>query len=805
MLISEVITRKVEAHHLAREACLYVRQSSLRQVVENTESARRQYGLRHRAMALGWPAESVRVIDEDQGKSAASSANRSGFRDLMARIAAGEVGIVLGLEVSRLARNNADWHQLLRIAGIARTLILDENGVYDPNDSNDRLLLGFKGTMSEFELQGIRARLVGGQKSAAARGVLKMALPIGLAYDDNDEVVLDPDLSIADAIGGVFDRFRRLGSAMAVVKWMHRENIVLPSRPRRGPNRGQLRWALPSFSQVRQILRNPRYAGAYVYGRTRSEPQADGKVRHRSVPREEWQVLIRNAHAGFIDWDEYLRNQATLAANAAAFLPAPSRVAAPRKGAALLQSRVICGHCGRRMGPLYTTARSTRNEPARYFYVCKHQLVRYGRKVCQTIRADLVDAAISRFVVDAMNRENIDLAIAIQEQVRVEFAEADRQRAHRIEAIRYEADLARRRFFAVDPANRLVAATLEADWNGRLRELEDACGEREARAAARDAELSGLQRERIRALTRDFEQVWTASQTTNTDRKRLLGLLIEDATLSRDGYEVKVELRVRGGRALTLDTVHLPRPMAQIRKTPPAHDRSSRPAPRDPHRRGHRTGTQPGRTQKLEGRVLYGQARVSHPPQVRVAELSRTGEDAASGKGIRVGSGTGCPDRCHPRNRAHDRKSPRRRPDRAGRHRNRWPTLLHVQGLRPQEQPALRSARRTQPESRRTNHRFKRATRCIVKQETCRRRRPPSPSTARCPPRGSASRRPARCTASPYPCSGSPEPSSPARRPALRRRRRRPSCLTAATRARAGSPSPSRPRGRKNLASQEHR
>ena len=619
MLNSEAATRKIEAHHLAREACLYVRQSSLRQVRENTESARRQYGLRRRAMALGWPAESVRVIDEDQGKSAASSANRSGFRDLMARIAAGEVGIVLGLEVSRLARDNADWHQLLRIAGIARTLILDENGVYDPNDGNDRLLLGFKGTMSEFELQGIRARLVGGQKSAAARGVLKMALPIGLAYDDSDEVVLDPDQSVADAIRGVFDRFRRMGSAMAVVKWMHRENIVLPSRPRRGPNRGRVRWALPSFSQVRLILRNPRYAGAFVYGRTRGEPRADGTVRYRSVPREEWEVLIRNAHAGFIDWDEYLRNQAALAANAAAFLPAPSRVAAPRKGAALLQSRAICGHCGRRMGPLYTSARSARNQPARYFYVCRHQLVRYGRKVCQTVRADLVDAAISRFVVEAMNRENIDLAILVQEQVRTEFAEADRQRAHRIEAIRYEADLARRRFFEVDPANRLVAATLEADWNGRLRELDEACREREGRAVARHAELSNVQVERIRDLTRDFERVWTASATTNTDRKRLLGLLIEDATLSRDSYEVKVEIRMRGGRALTLDTVHLPRPMAQVRKTPPdtlaalarlLETHTDEAAARELNRAGHRNWKGESYTAK---RVRYTRHRYGLP------------------------------------------------------------------------------------------------------------------------------------------------------------------------------------------------
>ncbi len=567
--MSEVATRKIEAHHLEREACLYVRQSSLRQVAENTESARRQYGLSRRAMALGWPAESIRVIDEDQGKSGASSTNRSGFRDLMARIAAGEVGIVLGLEVSRLARDNADWHQLLRIAGFARTLILDENGVYDPNDSNDRLLLGVRGTISEFELQGIKARMLGVRRSAAARGALKVGLPIGLAYNDSDEVVFDPDHSVADAVRGVFAGFRRMGSAMAVVKWMHQQNIALPSRPSIGPNRGQLCWALPTFSQVGRILRNPRYAGAFVYGRTRSEPQADGTVKYRSVPMEEWQVLIPDAHVGFIDWDEYLRNQATLAVNAAAFLPAPSRIAAPREGAALLQSRAICGRCGQRMRPHYKNARPSSGVRAYSYYTCAAERVYYGRKSCQTIRADLVNAAVSRFVIDAMNRENIDLALAVQEQVRAEFAEADRQRARRIEAIRYEADLARRRFYEVDPANRLVAATLEADWNERLRELEEACRAREARAAAREAELSGLEAERIRALTRDFERVWTAAETTNTDRKRLLGLLIEDATLSRDGYEVKVELRMRGGKALTLDTVHLPKPIAQIRKTPP--------------------------------------------------------------------------------------------------------------------------------------------------------------------------------------------------------------------------------------------
>ena len=396
-----------------------------------------------------------------------------------------------------------------------------------------------------------------------------MRLPVGLAYNDKDDVVLDPDRSVVDAIRLVFDSFRRMGSAKAVVKWMHRENIKLPSRPRTGPVYGEPHWTLPRLAQVNRIVRNPRYAGAYVYGRKRVERRADGTERRHVVAMEDWRVRIPDAHVGYIDWDEYLRNQATLTSNAAAFRPSGLRTAAPREGAALLQSRVICGHCGRRMGMQYNRALPHRNRPARYFYACKEELARYGRKTCQSMRGDLVDAEISRFVIDAMNRKNIDLVLAVQEQVEAEFAEADAQRAGRIEALRYEADLARRRFFEVDPANRLVAASLEADWNERLHNLEEACREREDRAAARDTELSSRQVERIRDLGRDFERVWNAEQTGNADRKRLLGLLIEDATLTRDGSEVTIGLRMRGGRSLTLKPLQLPRPMAEIRKTLP--------------------------------------------------------------------------------------------------------------------------------------------------------------------------------------------------------------------------------------------
>ena len=593
----EMATRKIKPHHLEREACLYVRQSSLRQVARNTESARRQYGLSRNAMALGWPAERIRVIDDDQGKSGSYSENRSGFRDLMARIGAGEVGIVLVLEVSRLARDNADWHQLLRLASITDTLILDQADVYDPNDGNDRLLLGFKGTISEFELQEIRARMVGGQRSAARRGALKLSLPIGLAYNEHDEVVFDSDRSVVDAIGLVFETFRRKGSAMAVVKWMHQQNIALPSRPSCGPCRGQVRWNLPSGGQVVYILKNPRYAGTYAYGKTTSERRIDGTARRRLVPMEQWQVCIPEAHAGFIDWHEYCRNQATMASNAKAYAPWDRRIAAPREGAALLQARVICGRCGSRMSPFYSQARPSRSERSHSYYRCRKQHDRCGKNICQSIRAEAVDCEISRFVIASMNRENINLALSVQDQIRTEFAAADAQRANRIEALRYEVNLAQRRFFEVDPANRLVAATLEADWNERLLNLEQACREREAHTTARDAEISDQQVLRIQELTQDFERVWNAPETKNTDRKRLLGLLIEDATLTRDGYEVSIELRMRGGKTLTLDSVSLPKPVALLKKTRPetlaALDRlldthTAKGAARELNRNGHR-------------------------------------------------------------------------------------------------------------------------------------------------------------------------------------------------------------------------
>ena len=558
----ESMSYKVTDDHRQREACLYIRQSSMHQVLEHTESARRQYGLRQRAIALGWSGERIRTIDDDQGKSGAHSANRSGFRDLMARIAAGEIGLVLSLEVSRLCRNNTDWHQLLQIAAIADTLILDEAGVYDPNDGNDRLLLGLKGALSEYELQGIRARLIGGQRSKAQRGELRMRLPIGLVYTESGEIDFDPDRAIVEAIELVFTTFRRLGSAMQTLKWFRKNAIALPSRPY--PMKGQVHWSVPNHSQIQRMIHNPRYAGCFAYGRTRTRKRPDGTVRYARVDMESWQVCLPDAHVGFIDWAEYRRNQETLKRNVTAFQPGAERQPAPREGRALLQSRVICGHCGHRMRVRYAAERLKRAQPARWYYYCQHNVVRHGAGTCQSLRADTIDAAVSDFIVAAVNRQNIALALAVREQVRADFEAIDRQHANRIEALRHEADLARRRFMEVDPENRLVAANLEAEWNTHLGALDQAIVEREQHSSRRERVAGGEQDERVLELANDFGKAWNAPITGNADRKRLLGLLIEDVTLTRQGYRARVELRLRGGKFWTLGSVDLPKPRATV-------------------------------------------------------------------------------------------------------------------------------------------------------------------------------------------------------------------------------------------------
>ncbi len=553
--------QKVTADHLTRDAYLYVRQSSLHQVMQNTESTKRQYALRERAVALGWPIERVHTIDSDLGRSGANAAGRDGFQHLVSQVALGEVGIVLGLEVSRLARNNADWHRLIELAALAETLILDEDGVYNPAHFNDRLLLGLKGTMSEAELHVMKARLQGGVRNKARRGELKLPLPIGLVYQPDDTVALDPDRQIRQSLEWLFTTFREAGSAMAVVRRFKREGLEFPQRIRRGIGKGEVHWGAINHSRVIQILHNPRYAGAFVYGRWRSGRTTELNPTLKKVPQEEWQVLIQEAHVGYISWEEFERNQTILKRNSGGFANG-ARGSVPREGAALLQGRVVCGLCGARMRVRYQLVSATLAP----YYQCAEAAVHDAGKLCQSIRGSHIDEAISDLLLKTVAPAALNVALAVQAEIADRIREADALRTTQLEQVRYEAELARRRYFNVDPDNRLVADTLEADWNARLRRLDELQQEHERQHEADSRLLANESSERIMALAKNFPKVWQDPRTAPIERKRMVALLVDDVTLSK-ADDIAVDVRFRGGKTQSF-TVPLPLPMSRIRKTP---------------------------------------------------------------------------------------------------------------------------------------------------------------------------------------------------------------------------------------------
>ena len=552
---------KVGADHLRRDAFLYVRQSSLRQVFENTESTKRQYALRERAVALGWPIERVHVIDSDLGLSGAYARDRDGFQHLVTEVALGHAGIVLGLEVSRLARNNADWHRLLELAAMSRTLILDEDGVYDPASFNDRLLLGLKGTMSEAELHILKSRLQGGILNKARRGELELPLPVGLVYDGAGRVVLDPDRQVRDSVAMLFAVFRDLGSASAVVRRLQIQEVMFPRRVRRGIGKGDLLWGTLDVSRALQILHNPRYAGAFAYGRTRIAFNAQLRPVQREVKQQDWPVLIRDAHEGYIDWPEFERNQHKLRQNLG-YSPG-ERGSMPREGNALLQGRLLCGKCGCRMRVHYEKL----SGQLRPYYCCSEETVRRAGKPCQWVHGLAVDEAVAALLLQTVAPAAIEVALAVQDEIAQRIEQAGVRRQAQLERAIYEAELARRRYAKVDPDNRLVADTLEADWNQRLRELDHLKREHERQQQDEQAQLDAPARQRITDLTRDFPRVWNDSRTIALERKRMLAMLIEDVTLVA-GTSIAVHVRWRGGRTQSL-CVDKPRPIALIRKTPP--------------------------------------------------------------------------------------------------------------------------------------------------------------------------------------------------------------------------------------------
>ncbi len=555
--------RKVTADHLRRDAYLYVRQSTLRQVVENTESTKRQYALRQRAIQLGWATERVVVIDCDQGQSGASAADREGFKQLVAEVSMGKAGVVLGLEVSRLARNNADWHRLLEICALTRTLICDEDGLYDPCEFNDRLLLGLKGTMSEAELHVLQSRLRGGILSKARRGELIAPLPIGLCYDSNDSVVLDPDSHVQDALSHFFAIFRRSGSARATVKAFSDEGLLFPRRPRSGPKKGDLMWGPLYHFRALQLLHNPRYAGAFCFGRRASRRLPDGKASNVLVPRDQWHALIVDAHPGYISWQEFEDNQSRLLQFAQGH-GTDRRASPPREGPALIQGLVVCGVCGARMTVRYHTRRGVAHPD----YVCYGEGIKSATRICQNVPGTGVDDAIAELLLATVTPMALEVALQVQKELESRIEEADRLRAKHVERARYEMELARRRYMAVDPDNRLVADALEAEWNERLRALGSAQGDYERQRAADRAALSQEQRDKISSLATDFPALWADPRTEQRDRKRMVRLLIDDVTLSKR-EEIVAHVRFKGGQAKSL-SLPIPPSAWQQRRTAPA-------------------------------------------------------------------------------------------------------------------------------------------------------------------------------------------------------------------------------------------
>jgi DNA invertase Pin-like site-specific DNA recombinase len=534
---------KVTEVHRRRRAVVYVRQSTLHQVERNVESAARQYALRDRAVELGWPASAVTVVDEDTGRSGASSDGRLGFKELVAEVGLGHVGIVLALEVSRFARSSADWHQLLDLCALTATLIADSDGVYSPADFNDRLLLGLKGTMSEAELHLIRARLDGGLRNKAQRGELRLALPVGLDRAEDDRIVLCPDEEVRHAIGRVFALWRQLGSARQVVMELIADGQKLP---RRTVGQRRIRWARPSYGAVHDFLTNPAYAGTFAFGKKRQEKRIDddGRVRVKTIELavEEWSVCLPEHHPGYVSWDEYLVTRARLRANVR---PRGEGGGAAGNGNALLQGLVRCGRCGRRMQVAYSG--SAGNVP-RYLCSVGHVMHATGR-ICGSLGGTRLDTAVADAFLEAVTPAAVAAtAGAIGELTDQHEARVAGQRLA-VERAQFEADRARRQFDACEPEHRLVARTLE-------QALEDGLGavEREQRALAaldraRPAPLTLAERESLSQVARNLPRLWTAKTTTQRDRKELLRTLISEVvvTIDRTEHRAGVEMFWEGG------------------------------------------------------------------------------------------------------------------------------------------------------------------------------------------------------------------------------------------------------------------
>jgi len=552
----------ISEQNLNRTAYVYVRQSTLAQVRHHQESTERQYALRDKALQLGWREPAVHVLDRDLGKSGAQITGREDFKTLVADVSMGQVGAVFALEVSRLARSNLDWHRLLELCAITGTLVIDEDGCYDPADFNDGLLLGLKGTMAHAELHLLRGRLLGGKLNKARKGELRFPLPVGLCYDEDNRIVLDPDEEVRGAVALVFRLFRETGSAFAVVQRFVGAGLRFPKRSYGGAWDGKLIWGRLTHGRVLSILKNPAYAGMYVFGRyqyhRQIRPSGEIHQRMRRVPMPDWRVRLEEHHEGYTSWDEYLKNQEQLDKNRTnggeMMLSGPAR-----EGLALLQGMLLCGHCGRAL-----TVRYMGNGGIYPCYLC-NRLRRDGlaHKDCVNFHCHVLDQLVTEEVLKALEPAQLELALAALEELEARDRTVGRQWQMRLERAEYEAALSERRYLEVDPSQRLVAATLERRWNAALLHLED-LKQQAAQFRQQQTRVSTPeQKAKVLALATELPRLWHAPTTQAKDRKQILRLLIKDITVEKSTIPKQIVAHIRWqGNTCTNLTVQLPPNMA---------------------------------------------------------------------------------------------------------------------------------------------------------------------------------------------------------------------------------------------------
>ena len=531
---------KVLPSHLEKLAIVYVRQSSHTQVLEHRESTARQYALAEQAIAFGWQRERVLIIDEDLGKSGRTAEGRSGFQRLIAEVTLNHVGIVLGLEMSRLARSSKDWHAFFEMCAVFGTLIADADGVYEGNDPNDRLLLGLKGIMSEMELHIMRNRLERGRDNKAQRGELFVSVPVGYVILPTGEVAFDPDEQAQEVIRLIFDKFDELGTLYGLFHWLLRHDIKLPIRPLSGPKKGQLDWRRPNICTLTNVLGHPIYAGAYSFGRQFTDPKRKltSKRYQPRLPMEQWKVLLKDRLPAYITWERYLQNRERIKQNRNRF---ESR-GAPRSGISLLAGLLICGACGRRMRTLYHTHGKAQ-------YACNHRLLTGEGPPCPGLAARAVDGLIAQQVLRALEPAAVELSLKAHADVEQERKRLEKHWQQRRQRARYDVELAERRYQAVDPANRLVASTLEKRWEELLAQEKQLHEEHDRFLQQTPTSLNAEERARITALTSDIPTLWNAPGTTNIDRKQIVRCLVEQVTVNvrKDSEVMGVTIRWAGG------------------------------------------------------------------------------------------------------------------------------------------------------------------------------------------------------------------------------------------------------------------